>query len=74
MTLQLVTTEHLCESHTCLYHYAISLVPSCPRPLAENVWWFDLNFFSQRRVQQTNNYCQECNYQTCSLLAARLVV
>ena len=23
-----------------------SLVPSCPRPLAENVWWFDLNLLS----------------------------
>ena len=28
-----------------------SLVPSRPRPPAENVWWFDLSFLSQRRVQ-----------------------
>ena len=29
----------------------ISFVHSCPCPLAENVWWFDLNFLSWRHVQ-----------------------
>ena len=51
-----------------------SLMPSCPRLLAENVWWFHLNFLLQRRVWRMHNYCQEYNYQTCSLLAAQLVV
>ena len=34
-----------------------SLVLSRPHLLAENIWWFDLNFLSQRRVQQMHNYC-----------------
>ena len=48
---------HMCQLCTCVHFpsgtstcICTSLVPSRPRPLAENVWWFDLNFLSQRRV------------------------
>ena len=34
-----------------------SLIPSCPHPLAEDIWWFDLHFLSQRHVWQMHNYC-----------------
>ena len=30
----------------------ISLVPSCPCPSVENVWWLDLNFLSWRYVRR----------------------
>ena len=49
------------------YEYTVSDCWPCD-PTFE-IMWFDLNFLSQKRVRRTNNYCQECNYQTCSLLA-----
>ena len=52
-----------------------SITSSCAQLLtAEDILWFHLNFLSQRRVWRMHNYCQEYHYQTCSLLAAQLVV
>ena len=37
-----------------LLHMSVmfSLMPSCPHPPVGNVWWLELDFLSQRCVQQ----------------------